>query len=172
MATAMVRRRPHAERSGRFRLSPGDVVFCSSPMRRVGRVTCGLTSEGHTCFEAGENVTVSTSGSTTVFDDNFRCGAGNNEHSIISDEEQLSISAALFFEDADHFTLGMFNFARFPRTSLLANLQWEEVTTAAPTPFTTPSLTTVPAEATASPTPSPTCALDLFSGECGATLRL
>ena len=27
MATAMVRRRPHAEKSGRFRLSPGDVVF-------------------------------------------------------------------------------------------------------------------------------------------------
>ena len=27
MATAMVRRRPHAAKSGRFRLSPGDVVF-------------------------------------------------------------------------------------------------------------------------------------------------
>ena len=42
MATAMVRRRPHAERSGRFRLSPGDVVFRSTPVPREGRATCGV----------------------------------------------------------------------------------------------------------------------------------
>ena len=45
MATAMViwvRRRHHAERSGRFRLSPGDVVFRSTPVLREGCATCGV----------------------------------------------------------------------------------------------------------------------------------
>ena len=37
-----VRRRPHAERSGRFRLSLGDVVFRSSPVHREG--TCNVRS--------------------------------------------------------------------------------------------------------------------------------
>ena len=110
----MVRRRPHAERSGRFRLSSGDVV-------------------------------------------SLRC---------------LLLQYAGVFEDADHFTLEMFNFARWLRTILLAGitfLQWEEVTTPAPTSLTTPSPTPEPAEATASLTPSPTCAFDLISGVCGAT---
>ena len=41
----------------------------------------------------------------------------------------LLFSAALFFEDSDHCTLGMFNFARWPRTMLLegiTNLEWEK----------------------------------------------
>ena len=84
--------------------------------------SCCRSSADHTSFEAGVNVAASTSGSTTMFDDNFHSGAENNPHSFILDEEQLSISAALFFEDADHFTLGMFNFARWPRIILLAGI--------------------------------------------------
>ena len=169
-----------------FRLSPGNVkrrvlgtsmdawMPLPSLWGLIPNTSCGfkrVTSADHTSFEAGENVAASTSGSTTVFDDNFRSGAENNPHSITLDEEQLSISAALFFEDAVHFTLEMFNLARWPRTILLAgitNLQWEEVTTPAPTPLTTPSPTPEPAEATASPTPSPTCVFDLISGDGGA----
>ena len=60
----------------------------------------------------------------------------------------------------------------WPRIILLAgitNLQWEEVTTPASTPLTTPSPTPESAEATASPSPGPTCAFDVISGDCGAT---
>ena len=48
-------------------------------------------------------------------------------------------------------------------------LQWEEVTTPASTPLQHHRPRQSPLQATASPTPGPTCAFDVTSGDCGAT---
>merc|ERR1719284_889826 len=63
--------------------------------------------------------------------------AENNPHSVILNDVQKALSAALFFENMNNFTLGMHNYAPWPRTILLAgitNFQWEELETVAPTP--------------------------------------
>ena len=107
-----------------------------------------------------------------MFNDNYKSNAENNPLSVILNEEQLSISAGLYFEHRHNFTLEMFNFARWPRSILFAeitNLQWEAIYTPAPTPLPTPSPTAVPTQPTPSPTASPTCAFDLISGACAAT---
>jgi len=131
-----------------------------------------VTSADHSNYQTGENVAVSADGATTVFNDNYKSNAENNPHSVILDDEQLGISVGLYFTDTDHFTLGMFNFANWPRTILfsgITNLQWEAIATPAPTPLPTPSPTPAPTQPTPSPSASPTCAFDVISGDCGAT---
>ena len=77
---------------------------------------------------------------------------------------RLSISAAPFFEDADH-SLEMFIFARWPRINFTCGNCESAVS-----PLSTPSPTPGFAETTVNPTPGPTCPSDVISGDFGANL--
>jgi len=144
---------------------------CGSSRSECERVT----SAEHSYYEAGDRVDVHVQGSDTVFDDTMISNAENNPHSVVLTDVQKSISAGLVFEGKSEFTLGMGNFALWPRTILMAgicNLQWPEIETPAPTPVPTPAPTPSPTEAptsTPSPTPGPTCPLDLISGDCSVS---
>jgi len=99
--------------------------------------------------------------------------ASNNPSDLYLNDEQKSRSVSLVFENRNNFTLGMHNYAKYPRTILLAgisNVQWEEIENLpAPTPAATEAPTQSPTPlptATPSPTPAPTCPFSLSSGSC------
>jgi hypothetical protein len=121
-----------------------------------------VTSADHSSYEGGENVTITEYDGYVAFE-NLRgllSNAENNPKDVVLTEEQKSLAVSLVFKDRDHFTLGMHNYAAYPRTILMAgisNKQWEGVVTPAPTPRPTEI----------SPTPSPpTCAFSAGSGAC------
>jgi len=134
-----------------------------------------VTSSEHSHYDAGSGVDAHAFGSGIAFEDTMISGAENNPDSKILDDVQKTISSGLIFEGRSDFTLGMANFARWPRTIMMAgitNLQWAELTTPAPTPVPTPAPTPSPTEAPAStprPTPSPTCPFNLISGDCSVS---
>ena len=131
-----------------------------------------VISADHSSYEVGTTVQVSDLGAQTMFEDLKISGAENNPHSVLLNDEQMSISAGLVFEGREHFTLQMGNYAWWPRTILFAgicNFQWPAVQTPAPTPLPTPSPTPVPTAPTPSPTPSPTCVFNVISGNCVST---
>jgi hypothetical protein len=144
---------------------------CGSNRNKCERVS----SADHSHYEAGSQVKVFTTSSGIEFGDSIISNAENNPHSVVLDDVQKSISAGLVFEGRSEFTLGMGNYAWWPRTILLAgicNLQWPEIVTPAPTPSPTPAPTPSPTEAPTStprPTPSPTCPLNLVSGDCSVS---
>mmetsp|Transcript_19269 Transcript_19269/g.51468 ORF Transcript_19269/g.51468 Transcript_19269/m.51468 type:complete len:803 (-) Transcript_19269:275-2683(-) len=131
-----------------------------------------VSSTDHTFYRAGSSVAVVDSGDQVLFKDTMISNAENNPHSVILNDVQKALSAALFFENMNNFTLGMHNYAHWPRTILLAgitNFQWEELETVAPTPSPTVEPTPFPTRvttATPMPTPAPTCPFSLSSGTC------
>ena len=139
----------------------------------VHRPQCAeVTSTDHSSYEGGENVTV-TQYDDYISSENKRgliSNAENNPADVLLTVEQKSLVVSLMFEDWDHFTLGMHNYAKWPRTILMAgtsNKQWEGVVTPSPTPHPTES------SPTPSPTSSPTCAFSAVSGtvHCGVRLH-
>jgi hypothetical protein len=131
-----------------------------------------VTSRDHSYYDAGNAVKVQITGDEVLFKDTIISNAENNPHNVILDDVQKSISVALFFENRNQFTLGMRNYAAWPRTILFAGIttmQWPEYQTPAPTPSPTPAPTPSPTPAptaTPSPTPAPTCPFALSSGSC------
>jgi len=132
----------------------------------VDRTQCEeVTSTDHSSYEGGENVTITEYDDYVSFENKrgLISNAENNPKDVVLTEEQKSLAVSLMFEDRDHFTLGMHNYAKWPRTILMAgisNKQWEGVVTPSPTPHPTES------SPTPSPTPLPTCAFSAVSGEC------
>jgi len=138
-----------------------------------------VTSVDHSDYSTGSLVEVEISDNEVLFKDStygkpeLVTDASNNPKDLYLNDEQKSRSVSLFFENRSNFTLGMHNYAKYPRTILLAgisNVQWEEIENLpAPTPTATEAPTQSPTPlptATPSPTPAPTCPFSLSSGSC------
>jgi hypothetical protein len=138
-----------------------------------------VTSEDHSDYSTGSLVGVEISDNEVLFKDStygqpaLVTDASNNPKDLYLNDEQKSRSVSLVFEDRSNFTLGLHNYAKWPRTILLAgisNMQWEGIESLpAPTPTATEAPTQSPTPlptATPSPTPAPTCPFSLSSGSC------
>ena len=140
-----------------------------------------VTSADHSDYRSGDLVSIEQSGDEVLFKDStykqpdLISNADNNPQDVNLDPEQKSRSVALEFSNRNSFTLGMYNYAKYPRTILVAgisNMTWEGIgnlpaPTPAPTEAPTQTESPTPApSATPSPTPAPTCPFSLSSGDC------